>query len=115
MTDKTSLDDILPFPLSKEEAEKELKRIFGSFTPEFKTATIQMLRAKVLVRLKLIQKDFPNKTAIEQMEMSWAEVALETMMIMTDAITRTAIALQESDDKLKALSHLMPTVPSTKQ
>lgn len=108
------LDEVFPFPLSEEEAKKEIKRIFGSFNKEFKVATVHMLRAKVLVRLKEVQKAFPDKSAMEQLEVAWAEIALETMMIMTDALTKSASLIADQEIKLKAVAHLMPPVEQGK-
>lgn len=101
--------------MSKEEADKEVKRIFSSFSDEFKLATVQLLRTKALARVKIIQRDLPGKTPIEQIEMAWAETALEMMMILTDALSKSALALQETDNKLKAVKHLMPEGSSRKQ
>lgn len=102
-------------PLSKEEAAAELKRIFGSFSKEFKQATILLLRTKVLYRLRLIQSEFPNKTPLEQLELAWSEISLEMIMILTDAITRLTKEGEEANQKLKAVTHLMPKVSERKQ
>lgn len=115
MSADISIDEFLPQPMSPEEAQKEMDRIFASFSKEFKRASVHLLRTKVLVRLKTVQKEYPDKNPIEQLEMAWAEIALEMLLIMTDALSKSALANQENEEKLKAFAHLMPNTSSSLQ
>ena len=101
--------------MTREEADKEVKRIFDSFPKEFKQASVQLLRHKVLQRIKVISTRLPDSSSIEILELAWAEVALEMLMIMTDALGKSALTLQETEEKLKVVSHLMPSTSSRKQ
>lgn len=109
------IEEFLPMPTSAEEAKKEMERIFNSFSSEFKQASTHLLRTKVLLRLKTIQRDYPQKSQIEQLEMAWAVIALEMLMIMTDALSKSALANQENEEKLKAFAHMMPETSTRPQ
>lgn len=101
-------------PLTAEEAAAEVKRIFKSFTQEFKTATVLLFKHKAETRKALIRETFPKKTDAEVVEMAWAEVSLEMVMIMTDAINRLSQEIEDQDAKLKVVAHLMPPVEQGK-
>jgi hypothetical protein len=115
--DDELIGDVLPLsnPLTPEEAQKEVERIFTSFSKEFKDASLQLLRTKVLARMERLQKQHPDRNPVECMERAWAEISLEMMMILTDGITKTALMLQEAEGKLKAVKHLMPETSTRPQ
>ena len=103
-----AVDDlIIPNP---EQLDKDIKRIYASFSQEFKNATVSILSNKARARFKIIQTDPTTKDqpAIDQLHMAWAETSLEMMMILLDEIK----TLNERSD---AIRHLMPAVSTRKQ